>query len=741
MKCSGNKPHNIQKLFLNKKKIYESPVRLLVIIILSVFAAEALIMVLLSFFHPLSLQTQTWAILDAALLTIIVSPVLFYFGFRPLILHIAERKRAEEITEHAYMELRQVFHTAADGMRLIDTKFIIIRLNETFARMCGFKKEQIIGRKCYEVFPGPQCHTSDCSLTRILNGEKHIEFETIRKNRNGDKIPCILTVTPFRSPKDELIGIVEDFRDITKRKKAEEALKKSEEKLDAMLRSIGDHISMIDKDLNIIWANDIAKKIFGDDIVGRKCYVAYHRRQEPCDSCLTLKTLKDGQVHEHETQVIDKENRIIYFHSTANVALRDKGGNPSAVIEISRDITQSKKLEQQLLQAQKMEAVGQLAGGIAHDFNNILTAIIGYGNLLLMEIENDDPLNKYVTHILNAAQRAANLTQALLTFSRKQIISPKPVNLNEIINVLEKLLSRLIGEDIELSLHLAEDNLTIMADITQIEQVLMNLAANARDAMPDGGSLVISTDLVRCDDDFITAYGYGKPGTYALISVDDTGQGMDEKTKERIFEPFFTTKEVGKGTGLGLAMVYGIIEQHEGYINVYSEQGRGTTFKIYLPLVKSKSEEIKTPAHPVLKRGVETILIAEDDIQVRKLAKKVLEGLGYKVIEAADGLDAIRLFNENKDSIQLLILDVIMPKKNGKECYDEIRKIKPDIKVIFTSGYTADIVHKKGILEEGLSFISKPLSPQELSNSVWEVLNQQSIPKLTNPISQSRREY
>jgi CheY-like chemotaxis protein len=328
-----------------------------------------------------------------------------------------------------------------------------------------------------------------------------------------------------------------------------------------------------------------------------------------------------------------------------------------------------------------------------------------------------------VTQILNSAERAANLTQALLAFSRRQIISPKPVNLNEIVQGLERLLSRVIGEDIELSTVLTDEDLIVMADSGQIEQVLMNLATNARDAMPDGGSLNISTKLAEFDSEFIKAHGFGRPEFYALISVEDTGQGMDEKTKERIFEPFFTTKEVGKGTGLGLAMVYGIIKQHDGYINVYSEAGMGTKFNIYLPLIKSKIEEARAADLLVLKGGEETVLIAEDDASVRELIKEVLLGYGYKVIEAVDGEDAVRRFKDNKDRIQLLILDVIMPKKNGKEVYDDIKEIKPDIKAIFTSGYTADIIHKKGILEERLDFILKPISPDEFLRKVREVLD------------------
>ena len=371
-----------------------------------------------------------------------------------------------------------------------------------------------------------------------------------------------------------------------------------------------------------------------------------------------------------------------------------------------------------------MEAIGQLAGGVAHDFNNLLTAIIGYGHLLKKETSQDDRMSAYVGQILNAAERAAILTNDLLTFSRKQIINPQPVNLNKIIKNMESLLLRVIGEDIELSTVLTDADLTIMADSTQIDQILMNLATNAQDAMPKGGSFIISTDRVEINGEYIKAYGYGKPGSYALLSVEDTGTGMDEKTRERIFEPFFTTKEVGKGTGLGLSMVYGIVKQHDGYINVYSEPGRGTTFKILLPLIQSRVEELRPEDLTKVKGGTETILIGEDDKQVRSLLKEVLSNRGYHIIEAVDGDDALKVFHKNKDNIHLLILDVIMPKKNGKEVYEEIKKVKSDMNVIFVSGYSADIIHKKGILEVGLNFISKPVSPDELLIKVRDVLDE-----------------
>jgi CheY-like chemotaxis protein/two-component sensor histidine kinase len=320
------------------------------------------------------------------------------------------------------------------------------------------------------------------------------------------------------------------------------------------------------------------------------------------------------------------------------------------------------------------------------------------------------------------SDRAANLTQGLLALSRKQIINLRPLNINETIRNVEGLLLRIIGEDIELKTLLTDRKVTIMADAGQLEQVLLNLATNARDAMPDGGQLTIETEVMQLDCEFRRTHGFGKPGTYVLISESDTGEGMDDKTKEKMFEPFFTTKEVGKGTGLGLSIVYGIVKQHDGYINVYSERGRGTTFKIYLPLIKAEpdGEKMETVSSP--EKGEETLLFAEDDNEVRAFTREVLVEYGYAVIEASDGEDAIKKFEENGDKIQLLLLDVIMPKKNGKEVYEEIKKVKPDVKVLFMSGYTADVIHKKGIVEEGLDLILKPVSPTVLLNKIRAML-------------------
>jgi len=369
-----------------------------------------------------------------------------------------------------------------------------------------------------------------------------------------------------------------------------------------------------------------------------------------------------------------------------------------------------------------MEAIGTLAGGIAHDFNNLLNVIIGYGGLMQMKMKPDDPMIAQLKEILAAGDRATHLTKGLLAFSRKQVMEVRTVNVNEIVDRFKKMLARIIGEDIELRVSLYEKDLIIQADIVQIEQVLMNLASNARDAMATGGVLSISTTTLTMDSEFISVHHYGEPGKYALLSISDTGTGMDEETRNRIFEPFFTTKEIGRGTGLGLSIVYGIIKQHNGFINCYSEPGKGTTFRVYLPLIKGKAEEMEGAGTVYPAGGTETILLAEDDPKVRGFMKEVLQGFGYTVIEASDGEDAVNKFKENKDKIRLLLFDIIMPRKNGKDAYEDIKGIEHDIKAVFISGYAMDIIQKFGI-EEGFEFISKPVMPNTLLKKVREALD------------------
>ncbi|MFA7402847.1 MAG: cache domain-containing protein [Pelobacteraceae bacterium] len=420
-----------------------------------------------------------------------------------------------------------------------------------------------------------------------------------------------------------------------------------------------------------------------------------------------------------------KKNGDLYWEQALIAPIRDNSYAITHFIAIKEDITEHKQLEGQLRHAQKMDAIGQLAGGIAHDFNNILTAIVGYASIMQLKLPDGSPLKKNAEQIAATAERGATLTQGLLAFSRKQASNPVVVDLNEIINRVHQLLLRLISEDIHLEINLEQTGLPVLADSGQIEQVLMNLSTNARDALQQGGTIVITTEAVSIDSDFVLATGFGKPGRYALLTFTDNGGGMDAEIAKHIFEPFYTTKELGKGTGLGLSIVYGIIRKHNGYILCNSSIGLGTTFRIYLPLLDSVpdvTDEEKMPEKIEAARGESSILLAEDNEISRVLAREILEEFGYSVIEAINGEDALEKFREQSGSISLVILDVIMPKMNGREVYDAIRCIDPKMRILFCSGYADDVVVSQGGVEEGMHYLSKPFTPKELLMKIREVL-------------------
>lgn len=415
----------------------------------------------------------------------------------------------------------------------------------------------------------------------------------------------------------------------------------------------------------------------------------------------------------------------LYWEQALIAPIRDENDTITHFIAIKEDITERKKLEGQLRHSQKMDAIGQLAGGIAHDFNNILTAIVGYASIMQLKLPLESPLKKTAEQIAATAERGASLTQGLLAFSRKQTTNSVAVDLNEIINRVHQLLLRLISEDIHLEINLDSSGLPIMADSGQIEQVLMNLLTNSRDAMTQGGSISITTESVRLSSDFVLARGFGNPGDYALLTVSDTGEGMEPEIVKHIFEPFYTTKEMGKGTGLGLSIVYGIIKKHNGYIICHSTIGLGTIFQIYLPLLDAVPVAHESVVEQEVAQvvGQDAILLAEDNDTTRVLGKEILEEFGYSVIEAVDGADAVEKFREHGARISLVIMDVIMPKMNGREAYDAIRAIVPEARVLFCSGYAKDVVVSQGGLEEGMNYLPKPFTPKELLMKIREVLD------------------
>lgn len=516
-------------------------------------------------------------------------------------------------------------------------------------------------------------------------------------------------------------------KELAERLRIQDALAESEHRYRTIFETTGNASLILEEDTTISLVNTAFEELSGyrkEEVEGKKSWTEFVAAED-LDRMRTYHNLRrsgsEGVPNSYEACFVNREGKVheVYF-SVAVIP-----GTRKSVCSIL-DLTELKRLEDQLRQSQKMEAVGRLAGGVAHDFNNILTAIIGYASLARMQMDSNDPLKNYIDSVLSSAERAAHLTTGLLAFSRKQVIAPKVLDLNDVIKHVEHILRRIIGEDIDLKTAYPEDPITILADRGQLDQVLINLATNARDAMPDGGRLTIRTKTVFMDQMMAERPSYLKPGSYALVTVSDTGVGISKEVIDRIFEPFFTTKEVGKGTGLGLSIVYGIIKQHSGYIAASSEPGSGTMFSVYLPLSKQEKTDESTgriarTEAPV--GGRETLLVAEDDPVTRALIKEVLQKHGYSVLEAVDGDEAIRRFEERKEEIHLVLLDVIMPKKNGRQAYEEIKKMKPAIEALFLSGYTADIVHKKGIFEEDINFLSKPVSPEDLLRKVRELLD------------------
>ncbi len=514
--------------------------------------------------------------------------------------------------------------------------------------------------------------------------------------------------------------------EIYDRKRAESALRESQERYRMLIETSPDIIYTVSADdCTIRSLNSAFERVTGwprDPWIGMPFVDFIH----PDDRQLALKTFdealqgKPRKRYELRCLTASGEYRTAEFTSSA-LAERER---VVAALGIARDITDRKRLEEQLRHAVKMEAVGQLAGGIAHDFNNMLSVIIGYGNFLQEDMRPDDPLRPSVDLIMMSAERAAHLTQNLLTFSRKQVLTTQPVDLVAVIRKVEPLLSRLIGEDIQVRLDLPQRQTTVLADAMQMEQVLMNLATNARDAMPRGGSLTVGAGIVEIDDAFRAARGFGKPGTYAAVTVADTGGGMDESVRQRIFEPFFTTKKIGKGTGLGLSIVFGIVKQHHGYIDVATEKGRGTTFTLFFPLLSDAVEAPSAEQAGVKPRGgSETILLAEDSDDVRAMLTRVLRDAGYRVIETKNGAEAVATFGSDGGDVRLLLLDVIMPGLNGKEALDAIKKIRPGIRALFISGYTADILDRSGLPADAVDFLPKPVLPSVLLKRVREILD------------------
>jgi two-component system, cell cycle sensor histidine kinase and response regulator CckA len=635
-----------------------------------------------------------------------------------------EKQRQRQALISSEEDFRRVIRCSPIAMAIYDEQEHVTFLNERFTRIFGYQKSDIPDLETWwaKAYPEPAYRE------QVKAVWKHAQAKAQRLVADIEPHRYRVTCKDGSERIVEILGSIIGekhlviLNDITQQRYADEQLLQ----MGAIVESSDDAIIGMDLDGVVTSWNRGAEKIYGysrEERIGKPLSVILPEGSQGELEQILDRTRHGEHIEHLETLHRRKDGRTINMSLTISPIV-DAEGVVTSASSIGSDISHRVSLEQQLRQAQKMEALGTLAGGIAHDFNNILTAIIGHASLLNLKLEKHDPLTDNVHQILEAASRAANLTQSLLGFSRKAPIETKPVSLNSIIKKVERLLIMLLKENVAYQATLSPDEPIIMADSGQIEQVLINLASNARDAIPTAGSIRVSTAVVDLDEQFVRAHGYGSPGRYASLSFSDNGVGMDERIRLRIFEPFFTTKDPGRGTGLGLAIVYGIVKQHNGFITCYSEPGLGTTFQIYLPLTtRELVQQVKEPEAPP-RGGTETILVAEDDEATRDLDRQVLEAYGYHVIEAYDGEDAINKFKEYRNRIQLLFLDSIMPKKNGKEVYEEVIRISPGLKVLFTSGYTADTF--SDLETRAFRFIPKPILPTQLLKLIREVLDQKT---------------
>ena len=652
---------------------------------------------------------------------------------------ITERRRAEQLIAESLNFTKAIISTSPIGIFTYRASGPCVSANESAARIIGTTVNTLTEQNFHKIESWKQSGLYAIAM-ESLETERPVSSEIhIITTFHADRW-VYAVCTPFQSAGEPHLLLM--LNDVTERKQAEAALLEAQGFSADLIRYSAAAVFVLDTSHRIMLWNKACEELTGRheaEMIGTDDqWKPFYGNKRPTVADVIIdrdldrlpklyRNYSQSALNPQGIKVegwyknVGGKDRYLVFEASP---IYNSTGELIAAIETLEDLTEGKRLEEQLLQAQKMEAIGVLAGGVAHDFNNILSAIVGYANLMLLKMPANDPLNEHLEAILRASERAATLTRSLLSFSRKQVINPTPIGLNDLVLRYEDFLTRLIREDITIDTTCAGGDLTIFADHGQIEQLLMNLVTNARDAMPTGGTITIQTQSVHFDKPFIKKHGYGKPGRYALLTVSDTGEGIDTKIKRKIFEPFFTTKEQGKGTGLGLSMVYGIVQQHNGYIDVTSKRGRGTAFNIYLPLlegtaVPERRETVKVP----LQGGLETILIAEDNADIRNLFSIILREHGYVVINAVDGDDAVIKFREHKDQVKLIVLDGIMPKKNGKEAYEEILAINPSIKAIFVSGYAEDIFSRKGLLKQGINFIQKPVSLEALLKTVREVLD------------------
>ncbi len=646
---------------------------------------------------------------------------------------ITEHKKQEESLRKSEEMYRSLFMRIPIGLYRTSPSGEILDANPALSDILGFEDaDSLIGINATIFYDDPEDQKKQ---ERLMEEDGIIiDYEMPLRRRDGHLIWVRDNTRAVYNEKGERIYHEGSLIDITEQKKAIDEIRKSEERYRALVEGSIDGILMMDKERNILSCNSSLCKLFGyeeDELMGKSTRI-FHPSDESFYSfgSLAYPRVKSMGYFKGEWGLIRRDGAEIPVEMAIS-PIRETDGRITGYISIVRDITERKKaekekseLEAQLRQSQKMEAIALLAGGVAHDFNNILSVIMGNCDLCLLDLPTKDPIRANIEEIKNASRRAADLTRQLLAFCGRQILEPKVIDLNSLIKNLEKMLLRIIGEDIELYTFLSEDLGRIKADPGQIEQVILNLTVNARDAMPRGGKFTIETSNANLDEEYARKHVGVAPGSYIMLSITDTGTGMPPEVKERIFEPFFTTKEKGKGTGLGLSTVYGIVKQSGGNIWVYSELGQGTTFKVYFPKVEEPAHKLEEKiVSPEILGGNETILLVEDDETVRKLALRILKKQGYNVLEASGGGEALIICENYKETIHLILTDVVMPRMSGKELVERLMLIHPEMKVLYMSGYTDNVIAVHGILEKGIEYIQKPFTVEGLARKVREVLD------------------
>ena len=628
----------------------------------------------------------------------------------------------ERALRESEVSYRRLFEAARDGILILDEETGRINdVNPFLFKLLGFSREEMLGKTVGELSPFKDMESNKIMLERLQTAG-YVRYEDLPlETRDGRKIAVEFVSHVYQAGEHKVIQC--NIRDITDRKAAE----KERSRLAAIIEYSED--AVVSKTINgiVIGWNHSAERLYGytaEEMMGRSISILYpaDRYQE---YQRVMEAVRSGQtVPPFDTLRRRKDGTLISI-SVGLTPIETLGSEIVGASKHSHDITRIKKLEAQFIEAQKMEVIGRLAVGVAHDFNNILAVIMGYNDLLTAELERDSPLRKYSLEIRHASERASGLTRQLLIFSRKQMVQPIVLDPNEVLKDLDKMLRRLVGENIEMNVVPGNAIGRIKADTGYIGQVLMNLVVNARDAMPNGGKLSIATNNVTLDENYARAHAGVNAGEYVMFTISDTGTGMTDEVKGRLFEAFFTTKPKGKGTGLGLATCQTIVQQSGGHMGVDSEAGRGTTFKIYLPRVEQSLEAAARPAQTgPSPRGTETLLVVEDDPSLRTLTRDMLEAQGYKVLSASNGQEGLRVSRQHNGApIRLVVTDIIMPLMGGKVMAEWLRTQSPGLKILFTSGYTDDAIVRFGVLETGVEFLTKPYSLQTLAGKVREMLD------------------